>query len=392
MKLQTPKSEIAIVLIAFDRIQSVRRLWESLLHADYASDRVDVIISIDHSGRDDVKNFALNAQWPFGEKKVISHKKRMGLKAHVISCGELTETYENICVLEDDLFVSPGFYLYAKAAIQGVLNLASIAGISLYRHQWNPYVNRPFTPIEDRHDVFLMQIASSWGQIWNRKSWQDFMLWMANRVDADLHSEALPREVSAWSGKSWLKYHNAYLAETGQYFVYPRKSLTTNFSDKGEHANVTTTYQVELLWDTPETYRFPKNLDDSVKYDPFFEFIGLSEVLGLKENEISVSFYGNKHRSSRFRLTLENLPYKKIRSFGMKLRPMELNVIFQIPGSGIFLYDTEAPCVLTREPFFREKIFIYQLKTEEKKTMLFSSIYLYAIALKRVWGKKMGKK
>lgn len=392
MKIDPCKSRFAIVLIAFDRVQSVQRLWGSLLKSDYAGDHVDIIISIDNSGRDDVERFALAAHWPFGEKKVIAHKARLGLKSHVIACGELTNLYENICVLEDDLFVSPGFYRFAKAAIQSAETLPNIAGISLYKHQWNPYVNRPFIPIEDRYDVFLMQIASSWGQIWNKAAWQNFRLWMADRSDADLHSDRLPQEVSNWSSKSWLKYHNSYLAETGQYFLYPRKSVTTNFSDKGEHANVTTTYQVELFWDSVDCFRFPQKIEDAVKYDPFFELIGLTDYLGIREDELSVSFYGNKKRLGRYRLTLENLPFKKIRSFGLKLRPVELNVIAETPGNGVSLYDMSMPAPVENLKFVEEKIFTYQLKTEEKKMMLLSSLRLYGIALKRLIDKRMESK
>ena len=33
------------------------------------------------------------------------------------------------------------------------------------------------------------------------------------------------------------------------------------------------------------------------------------------------------------------MPYKIIRTFGMRLRPIELNVLQEIEGNGIYLYD-----------------------------------------------------
>ena len=56
-----------------------------------------------------------------GIKKIIKHSKNLGLRAHVITCGDLVNIYDNIIVLEDDLFVSPYFYKYANDALNFII-------------------------------------------------------------------------------------------------------------------------------------------------------------------------------------------------------------------------------------------------------------------------------
>ena len=62
------------------------------------------------------------------------------------------------------------------------------------------------------------------------------------------YSEKIPEYLNGWPESSWLKYHTRYCIETDRYFVYPYVSLSTNFSDAGEHADVTVNdHQVELM-------------------------------------------------------------------------------------------------------------------------------------------------
>lgn len=374
--------KFAIVIIAYNRLQSLKRLIKSLNNADYLNDNIDLIISIDNSGENLINEYTETLNWPHGELLVISHPKRLGLKKHVLKCGQLTELYENICVLEDDLYVSPGFYSFAKQSIDHFKNFKDVAGISLYSHQWNPYTNRPFAAIEDKFDVFLLQIASSWGQIWSRDGWKNFMTWMIDKNDEDLHSPLLPSTVSNWSKKSWLKFHNKYLVDTGKYFIYPRQSLTTNFSDQGEHANVTSTYQVPLLINSKSHYNLPSTIEESTKYDAFFENKDIHKALSIKSEDISIDLQSKKEKWKRYVLTTEVYNFKIIESFGLKLRPIDLNIIFKIPGEQIFLYDTKYKIKNKNlNQINRIKRFIYDLKAETRYQYLQASLYLFCEAI-----------
>lgn len=377
-------SKLAIVVIAYNRLDSLKRLIGSLLKADYMGDTVNLVISLDNSGTSALAEFAESIAWPYGEKKIICHEVRLGLKKHVLKCGELTKIYENICVLEDDLYVSPGFYAFAKAAITHFSAFDEVAGISLYSHQWNPYVNKPFCAMQDGHDTYFMQIASSWGQIWNRNSWHDFVQWLEGKTDKDLKSHDFPSAVSDWSEKSWLKFHNRYLVDKSKYFVYPRNSLTTNFSDPGEHAEQNSTYQVPLLTKAKKYFSFPIKINTSTRYDAFFENLDIASHLKIDEHDLDVSFYENKRTNKRFLLTPTILDLKVIKSFGIRTRPIESNIFYEIPGDEIFLYDTSIPEKNNRSHLKSTiKRFMYDIKSNSKHELIMSAISLYISAIRK---------
>ena len=386
-------AEISIVVIAYNRPESLKRLMSSLLIADYQGDEVDLIISIDYSGRTDVYEIADAVNWPYGKKILIKHEANLGLREHVLTCGDLTDQYRGICVFEDDIFASPGFYSFAKQALCRYQLDPKIAGISLYGNSWNQYVDRPFQPIDDGTDVYFMQVASSWGQIWYREAWCDFRIWLVNKNSRDLVMDGLPLDVTNWSEKSWLKYHNAYLVETNRYFVHPRVSLSTNFSDQGEHALESTTYQVPILLKAKENYNFPL-LAEGIQYDAFYEYKFSKNIAGINIEDIDISLFGNKPERKRYRLSVEMRNEKIIKSYGLKLRPIEFNIQFEVAGDDIFLYDTTISCAQPSSTYVnRFKRYLYEMRSSNKKDMFLCAMILYFKAMKRkisligLWGK-----
>ncbi|NMD70181.1 hypothetical protein HHO41_07745 [Bacillus sp. DNRA2] len=95
---------IAIVVVAYNRVNSLSRLLTSLKRANYFGLHTPLIISIDKSQNKDVAICANNFEWPFGEKHVIEHPNRLGLRNHVLFCGNLSRDYDAVVVLEDDCF------------------------------------------------------------------------------------------------------------------------------------------------------------------------------------------------------------------------------------------------------------------------------------------------
>ena len=63
----------------------------------------------------------------------------------------------------------------------------------------------------------------------------------------------------------------------------------------------------------------------------------------MTEEELCVDFNGtnsnNKH--CRYILSPYNYPYKVVKEFALSLRPIELNVKYDLLGKGLYLYDTE---------------------------------------------------
>lgn len=127
-------SSLAIVVIAFNRKKSLERLLNSLNKLNVRKDEDIVLhISIDKSKEmskenSEVIEYAKQFQWNFGTKIVDCKKENMGLRNHILECGKLTNRYENVIVLEDDIVVSPLMYTYAKQVIEFYKENKDIAG------------------------------------------------------------------------------------------------------------------------------------------------------------------------------------------------------------------------------------------------------------------------
>lgn len=333
----------ALVVICYNRPNSISRLLQSLIQANYNGLEVPLIISVDSSGSDEVTVIAQSFSWPYGEKKVIQHSERLGLRKHVISCGNLSNQYDSIVLLEDDIYVSPYFYSYVCQTVEKYGFEDRIAGISLYTHLWNTNINRPYVPQNNGYDAYFLQYAQSWGQVWNKRMWNEFYTWYSKNDNEIVEEADLPERVIQWPKSSWLKYFIRYIVKTNRYFVYPYIALSTNFTDSGTHnSQSTTSYQVPLLWCPKNDFLLPDFSDMSLRYDVFFEKQGIGKILGLLDEELCVDLYeskGNRERK-RYWLTTKKCGYKLIKSFALQLKPHELNIEANIEGCEIFLYDT----------------------------------------------------
>ncbi len=352
-----------IVVVAFDRPKSLRRVLKSLSEASYELQDIDLIISIDHAPHNqEVLEVANSFDWKFGEKIVKYAKTNLGLRKHIINCASLAIEYGSVIILEDDLYVSPNFYSYSTQALSFAEERQEIGGVSLYNHRTNVHKSRNFEPTYDSYDNWYFQFASSWGQAWTKNQVADFLEWYEQTPNIS-NTKSIPKNVRAWSDKSWLKYFIAFLIEKDKYFIYPKVSLTTNFSDKGTHVGVdSTAFQVPLLTVSKKKYKFSELSDSKCVYNAFFENQHLHNYLNIEKEDLSTDLYGYRDQyDTRYVLTSSILDYKMIKQFGRSLKPHENNIIFDIEGNDFFLYDTLEkvinPAVKNR---FRE--ITYQIK------------------------------
>ena len=100
------------------------------------------------------------------------------MKKHILKCGDYTNQFDIISVLEDDIFVSNSFYHYAYNAAVFYEFEDRVAGISLYSFQknWLDWIMR-FEPQRTGCDAYFMKIAQSWGQVWIKEKWDKFLAW-----------------------------------------------------------------------------------------------------------------------------------------------------------------------------------------------------------------------
>ena len=116
MEIEIPssKEKIAIVVVGYNRLNSIKRLLQSLLDANYSHHDIPLVISIDCSGDEELYNFVIDFRWPFGDKYVNIQKERLGLKSHIFQCGDLTKLFKAVVLLEDDLYASHSFLSMLK--------------------------------------------------------------------------------------------------------------------------------------------------------------------------------------------------------------------------------------------------------------------------------------
>jgi len=335
--------KIAIVAVAYNRVDSLTRLLNSLDKAYYNDSTPTLIISVDKSKTDVVERYADEYQWHHGEKIVDKHEQNLGLRDHMMSLGKWFDCFDAIVVLEDDIVVSQNFYTYTCQTVEKYHDCDEVAGISLYGFSVNYQTGIPFVPLKDEHDAYFMNCAMSWGEVWMRDSWMRFYEWYLAHQDFPVLKH-LPQSICSWNQKSWLKYHTRYCIEENKFFVHPYTSLTTNYGDAGEHSNGgNTIYQVEMQEGNKLFFDLPDFGDDAICYDGFFENKALYQVLGLDADSLCLDLNGEwKNRlNKRYWLTTEIEDYKIVKSFGLNYRPIEFNVVLDNHGKQIFLYDTQ---------------------------------------------------
>lgn len=278
---------LAIVIIAYNRPKSLKNLLNSLARAQHSNESsITLIISIDKSNDDSVLRVAQNFTWNAGQKIIIAHKVNMGLKNHVLSCGDLSNKYDSIIMLEDDLCVSPFYFDYVKQSLKYFNQDIRIAGISLFEQRYNEIAACPFEPINDGYDNYFMQVPCSWGQVFTKKQWIDFRSFIDN-YELNFDNSKLPQYVLGWNNStSWKKYLYEYLIINDLYFVYPKFGLTTNSGDSGTHYEKKIVHLQSSLLLKDKEFNF-STLDNSLAiYDAYheFSFKGYYNFFGVEKN------------------------------------------------------------------------------------------------------------
>lgn len=354
-----------IVVVAFNRIKSLQRILNSLAKSIFPV-KTKLIISIDNNGQNkQVADFARQFEWKNGDKEVIYQDEHLGLRKHVLRCGDISFEYGSIIMLEDDLVVSPYFYTYAIEALNYYETSEKIGGISLYNLPYTEALKQPFIPILDDSDVYFKQIPSSLGQTWTVKQWDSFRKWYD--ADPDIKAiKGLPVRVrNNWPESSWKKYFYGYLVEKNKYFVFPQISYTSNFNDLGENMKFMNYFGQVRLAIVESSFKF-KTIENAINvYDAHSELL----VDRLKKLQPNLSKYDfesdlyDKKESFSTELVLTSKKCKNsLLSFSRAMKPMEMNIIYDIPGNDISLAKREDVILdsLTMDDFENEYAYFYR--------------------------------
>ena len=261
----------AVVAVGYNRPEALDRLLASLVRATYPPG-TPLVISLDHSDTPAVAALAERFEWPHGPKRVILHPAQLGLRAHILACGDLALEYGGVILFEDDIVAAPHFYDFVLRAAAAYADEPRVGGVALYSYRINEFNNLDFEPLVDGFDVYFLQVAASWGQAWTAAQWTAFRAWYATNHDRPIKvSDGVPRQLEAWKASSWKKYYIKYLVETGRWFVYPRPSLSTNTARPGTHTKREVSIYQTPLDLAPRDWRLPAFDESGAVYDVFYE-------------------------------------------------------------------------------------------------------------------------
>lgn len=382
---ESEKDKIAIVVVGYNRIIPLKRLLNSLLRAKYGQDSVPLYISIDCSHDEDLYEYVQCFQWPFGHKYVAIQDERLGLKNHILQCGDLTEQFKAIILLEDDVFVGEYFYDYVTHVVEAYEGDNRIGGFALYTHELAG-TGTPVSYLNDGSDTFLRQDVVSWGECWTKNQWMLFRAWLNGFDDSDFNRIDMPEQTKKFK-HSWTKYYAAYLVDTNRYFVIPYHSYTTCFCDAGEHFNMLTMAGQVSLTGVKNTYIF-KPFDEMTRYDIYWVNESIYEWIGLNKQDLCVDWYGMNQniKKCRYLLTPAIYPHEIVRRFGLYLKPIELNVKYNIEGEGLFVYDLKGESQLARWKSIPSAFVKYSISGHSRDIILNYLLMSIKIRLKKMLG------
>ncbi|TVR18841.1 MAG: glycosyltransferase family 2 protein [Balneolaceae bacterium] len=324
----------AIVLPVYNRPELLSLLLASINRAIYPDTDIELILSIEAGAPDSIMNIAESFAFKYGPKTIVQREERLGVKAHIMACADLSERFGSVIILEDDLIVSPDYYLFASEALNAYQNDDRVAGIALYAQRFNETAQLPFEPMPGDYSVWFMQLGCSWGQAWTAAQWTRFRKWLD--VSKEISDRKLPPNMREWDDESWKKRFNLYMLETRTYFAYPYRSFTTTHSEfGGQHMSKSDRrFQVPLGYFSSEkpSFNFPRFKDQPVRYDMYMEFNAamLALKLEFKYHELCVDLYGTKPdeelKQHNYVLTPRKGP-DPLSKFSVNLKPLELNIL-----------------------------------------------------------------
>ncbi|CAG8515441.1 27283_t:CDS:2 [Racocetra persica] len=253
----TPK--IRIQVITQDRPNSLSRLVRSLNSAFYLGDDVPMTMNIDRSADPVTLKYCKTFKWKYGKKEIRHRVVQGGLLPAIIESYYPVDEDDYGIILEDDIEVSPFFYIWTKYSIlkyrYGPKRVLSgrMFGVSFYNTKINELDmngRRPFDPRlalkgtdYPSQTPYLSQVPCSWGAVFFPEIWREFHYYLTARlIDNEgpkLQNITVPNcRANKWR-KSWKRFFIELVYLRGYVMLYPNydnfTSLSTNHAERGTH-------------------------------------------------------------------------------------------------------------------------------------------------------------
>lgn len=255
----SPKSsnhpDLRIIVVVYNRPQSLERLLNSLNEAHYFKHNVELEVWIDRSKKDgSIHNATYYAASKFkflhGKYKVCNHTKHVGIYGQWIDTwNPAPDSKEIAVILEDDLTVSKHFYLWLINVHRKYDDRTDLAGYALQGRSMKHGGAAGNLRGPDKDVCFMYPILGTWGYSPHHKNWLRFVEWYKN-VSKDPSFQPLVPGIlpSQWwqvfqkQGKTdgmWSMWHIYHAWNNKLWTLYPNledsRGLTISWKEAGLH-------------------------------------------------------------------------------------------------------------------------------------------------------------
>eukprot|EP01018_Ginkgo_biloba_P031332 Gb_01245 [translate_table: standard] len=251
------RMRISVNIITQNRPVSLQRLLNSLSNAYYLGDEITLSFNMDSKVDAETLKVVRNFNWPHGPKSLRRRIIQGGLIRAVSESWYPSSDDDFGLLLEDDIEVSPYYYLWIKYALLAYhydpqISLPELNSIALYtprlievvkeRPRWNA---TEFFKQLHPNSPYLHQLPCSWGALFFPKHWREFYMYMNTRFteDAKKNPVQIPRSrTNGWQA-SWKKFLIDMMYLRGYVSLYPnfpnQTSFSTNHMEPGAHISAT---------------------------------------------------------------------------------------------------------------------------------------------------------
>lgn len=353
------KHRLAIVVVAYRNRSAVMRLLVSICNAVFSQERPPLLLSL--SGDDaELEDFFAKITWEGGAKILLKRSFSVNPADHFLLSGNLVRYFKSVILLEEGLFVMPGFYQFTHSAIEQYEEDKRVGAIALYSFALNPDVGLPFIPLRSNADVYALQRMAPWGACISETMWSAFRKEMndSQYIDSTLH---LPDRFLKHN-QPWHDRFSRFLVAQNQYVLYPYESYCANLRDGVTSPDDRFSFIQPASSIGNGEVRL-RSFSELIRYDIFFNPLDRISIEGIDSKDICIDLYATKNRFKdyQFLLTPAVLSLPVVKCYGLLLRPHEANVIFDIGGDALHLYAITPDCKGTLKKGLPTSVYSYHI-------------------------------
>lgn len=302
------RMRVSVNIITQNRANSLARLLKSLSNAYYLGDEIPITFNMDSKVDEATIRLVGSFEWPHGTKTLRRRIVQGGLIRAVSESWYPSSDDDFGLLLEDDIEVSPYYYLWIKYALMAYhydpqVSLPELSSISLYtpklvevvkeRPKWN--ATEFFKHIHP-NTPYLHQLPCSWGAVFFPKHWREFYVYMNMRFTEDAKSNPVQIPKSRTNGwqASWKKFLIDMMYLRGYVSLYPnfpqQASFSTNHMEPGAHISA----KDNLVKHNKQDFEVPLMKEDFRNFLPAMKMPSASRLPSLNLFNQPVSLKGLK--------------------------------------------------------------------------------------------------